>query len=631
MSVRVLNKQMDSLNKSNNLNSPGLPEMHMKAQVLGATLPECFYRRALANPDFDFYFSKSNGNWRPMNYKSALDFVFKAMAGLKKLGFKRNDKIVIFAENREEWILTDYAAQWMGGATAAIYTTSTPEQIEYVLNESDALIAFVSSEAMLKKISDLKSLKCLRHIIAWDAVHDKKVPEGVKFISRDEFLAQRMEIDEAEELLKLVRPDDLAVLLYTSGTTGEPKGVQISHHNLVCNLKMFVEAMPSLQSGLVTISFLPLSHIYERSIHNLMVAIGLKVYFAESMEKLIENIAEVRPEVMTAVPRIFEKMYARVNERIKSAPWLRRKIFYLAQAIGQKTFDYRYRGENLPLTWELLFGLADAVVFKKIRAITGGRAKLFISGGAPISVDILNFFFRSGFTILEGYGISETCILSVNRVEKFKFGTVGRPFPSTQIKIAEDGEILVKGPQVMRGYYKRPDADREAFTADGWYRTGDIGEIDLEGFLKITDRKKELIITAGGKNIPPQPIENALKKDSLVESACVIGDTRRYISVLIVPNWEVAKSWGAARGLDWKSLQEAAQSQVLKERFRSNIESLNKDLPKYSTLKDFRLVDKPFAIETGELTPTLKLKRRIIQEKYKDLIDSMYPSEEITS
>lgn len=597
-----------------------------RPQILGKTLPECFYRRALVHPNFEFYFSKSNGHWKPMTYASALEFLLRTMAGLKRLGFKRGDKIVIFSENRVEWMLTDYAAQWMGGATAAIYTTSSTDQIEYIVNESDAVVVFVSSELMLKRLLAIKKPPQLKSIVAWESIHEKKSLEGAKLILRDEFLNQKMDEKEAEDLLKEVKPEDLAILLYTSGTTGEPKGVQISHRNLVSNLNMFVETMP-VKTGQVTISFLPLSHIYERAIHNLMVSIGLKVYFAESMEKLIENIAEVRPEVMTSVPRIFEKMYAKINERIRNAPWLRRKIFYIAQAIGQKTFDYRYKHLPLPLTWQLLYGLADKLVFKKIRDITGGRAKLFISGGAPISVDILNFFFRSGFTILEGYGISETCILAVNRVNGFKFGTVGPVFPGTQIKIAEDGEILVKGPQVMSGYYKRPDADKEAFTSDGWYRTGDIGEMDSDGYLKITDRKKEIIITAAGKNIAPQPIENALKKDSLVEAACVVGDRRKYVTVLLVPNWETVKAWGHSRGVNWNSLQEAAQSEILKSRFKSKIESLNAELPQFSTLKDFRIVDKPFAIDTGELTPTLKLKRRIIQEKYQHLIDAMYPAE----
>jgi long-chain acyl-CoA synthetase len=260
--------------------------------------------------------------------------------------------------------------------------------------------------------------------------------------------------------------------------------------------------------------------------------------------------------------------------------------------------------------------------------VTGGRAELFISGGAPLSKDIAEFFFRAGFKILEGYGLSETCILSVNRVERFRFGTVGHPFEHTEIKIAEDGEICVRGPQVMQGYYKRPDATAEVFDSEGWFKTGDIGEIDSQGFIRITDRKKELIATAGGKKIAPQPVENFLKSDPLVESACLVGDRRKYITVLLVPNLEMVRSWASRRGLSLSSLAECAESEALQSHFSSLVQSANKDLPQYSTIKDFRILDKPFAVETGELTPTLKLKRRIIQERYAAVIDSMYPQEE---
>lgn len=603
----------------------GLPELS-SSKILGSTLPECFYRRALRNPQRPLYFTKRLGNWEPMTYGQCLDFVFRAMAGLKRLGFQKGDKIVIFSENRFEWILTDYAAQWLGGATAAIYTTSTPEQIRYILNESEATTLFVSGESLLRKLDGISGLSSLKYVLAYDPVSNRTTPPGTKFVPTDEFLAGSIESAEAEEYLKKISPEDLAVLLYTSGTTGEPKAVMISHRNLVANLNMFVESMP-IEEGKVTISFLPLSHIYERAIHNLMVSIGLYVYFAESIEKLLENISEVRPQVMTAVPRIFEKMYTKINERVKNAPFIRRSLFYWAQSVGRRTFPYRYRSEPMPFTLSLLNSIADLLVFKKIRSITGGRAEMFISGGAPISTDIQEFFFRAGFRILEGYGISETCILTVNRMDRFKFGTVGIPFSKTEIKIAEDGEILVKGPQVMRGYYKRPDADKEAFNSEGWYLTGDIGEFDADGFLKITDRKKELIITAGGKNIAPQPIENALKKDSLVEAACLVGDRRKFVTALIVPSWEVARAWGEARGQKWGSLHDAIKSPLLLDRIRAEIEKLNLGLPQYSTIKDFRLIPTPFSIDAGELTPTMKLKRRVIQQKYRDLIDSMYPAD----
>jgi long-chain acyl-CoA synthetase len=598
----------------------------MKTQIIGNTLPEIFFKSAQRQPQFELYFTKRGGRWEPLTYEKALQFVLQSLAGLKRLGVQHGDKIIILAENREEWILTDLAAQWLGAATAAIYTTSTIEQIEYIVRESDAKVLFVSNSQLAQRLSELKNIGHLSTVVAWEEMSAPQFQQGLKFESRQSFLRDTMDLKTAEQHLSALKPSDLAVLLYTSGTTGEPKGVMLTQNNLVSNLRMFVETMPILRPGLITISFLPLSHIYERSIHNLFVALGIHVYFAESIEKLIENIGEVRPHVMTAVPRIFEKMYSKIHEKIRSAPAVRRMMFAIAQKIGEKTFEYRYTGQPLPLTWRALFSIADVLVFKKIRAVTGGRAELFISGGAPISVEIVSFFFRAGFKILEGYGLSETCILCVNREDRFRFGTVGLAFPGTDIKIAEDGEILCRGPQVMSGYYKRPDATAEAFTADGWFKTGDIGLFDADGFLKITDRKKEILITAGGKNIPPQPIENALKKDSLMESVCLIGDRRKHATVLIVPNLENCRAWAARKGETLNSLADCSNSTILRERFTETIERVNKDLPQYSTIKDFRLLTSPFSPETGELTPTLKLKRRVIDQKYAELIDSMYPS-----
>jgi long-chain acyl-CoA synthetase len=596
-------------------------------KVKGRSLPEAFFLKAKELPDYEVYFTKKNGGWVPQTYSEMLATVLKSVAGLQALGFKRGEKIAILAENREEWILTDYAAQWLGGATAAIYATSTADQIQYILNESEASVLFVSNKALLKRLEGLTSLTHLKAIVAYDAIDNPSTPASIKFVSKEEFLKSALPEQEAVKLLDSVQPHDLCILLYTSGTTGEPKGVMLTHYNLLSNIEMMLRAIP-IRHGLVTISFLPLSHIYERSLHNLMLIAGLKVYFAESVEKVLENIQEVRPQLMTAVPRIFEKMYSKINEKIRGASSLQKKIFFAAQYVGQRTFQYRYERKSLPTTWAALYGLFDLLVFRKLRAVTGGRAELFISGGAPLSKDIAEFFFRAGFKILEGYGLSETCILSVNRVERFRFGTVGHPFEHTEIKIAEDGEICVRGPQVMQGYYKRPDATAEVFDDEGWFKTGDIGEIDSQGFIRITDRKKELIATAGGKKIAPQPVENFLKSDPLVESACLVGDRRKYITVLLVPNLEMVRSWGSRRGLSLSSLSECVESEALQGHFSSLVQSANKDLPQYSTIKDFRILDKPFAVETGELTPTLKLKRRVIQERYAAVIDSMYPQEE---
>lgn len=594
--------------------------------IVGSTIPECFFNAYKRNPATTVYYSKRNGQWVGTTYQQIFDFVLRTIGGLKRLGYGRGQKIAILAENREEWVPTDYAAQWLGGAVAAIYPTSTPDQIQYILNESESVILFVSNQELIKKIANLKDLKTLKTIVAWDLVQ-LSPPQGVHLMQRDEFLSTPVTEAEAVSLLRSVNPHDLSTLLYTSGTTGEPKGVMLTQANFVVNCRQMLDAVPLLGPSKVTISFLPLSHIYERAVHHIMVLLPATVYFAESIDKLIENIGEVRPQVMTAVPRIFEKMYSKIMERIKNASSLRRKMFFIALEIGKKTFPYRYSNRPVPFHLRILYFVADLLVFRKIRAITGGRAEIFVSGGAPLSQEIAEFFFTAGFKILEGYGLSETCILSVNREFDFKFGTVGLAFRDTEIKIDSDGEICVRGPQVMQGYFKRPDATAEVIDSEGWFHTGDIGEFDAQNFLKITDRKKDLIVTAGGKKVAPQPIENSLKTDPLVESVCLVGDKKRYVVALVVPNLELCRSWGEKKGISIRSLEECVGNVSLRDHFQREIDKVNADLPKYSTVKDFRMIARAFTIEGGELTPTLKLKRRVIQERYSQLIDEMYQGE----
>jgi long-chain acyl-CoA synthetase len=375
-------------------------------------------------------------------------------------------------------------------------------------------------------------------------------------------------------------------------------------------------------------SFLPLSHIYERSLHSTLLLAGIKIHFAESLEKLVENLAEVKPDVMIGVPRVFEKMYLKIQEKLRSAPTTKKVMANLAFQIGRATVPYRVKDQSIPWPLAFLNGLAESLVLNKIRSITGGELKFFISGGAPLSKEIAEFFFQTGITILEGYGLSETLILSVNLPGDIRFGTVGKAFSETEIKIAEDGEILVKGPQVMKGYYKRPDFTKEVMTEDGWFKTGDIGEFDSAGSLKITDRKKELIVTAGGKKVAPQMLENHLKAHPLVEQVCVIGDRRKYITALVVPNLEIARSWAADSGEKLQSLDDCMASPLIQRRIQSLIDEMNEESGRFESIKYFRLLPQAFSIEGGELTPTMKLKRRVIQEKYKSLIDSMYPAEE---
>lgn len=595
-------------------------------KIEGKSLPEAFFRKVKKDPKHIMFASKWQGSWREMAAGTALDYCLQTVAGLKALGFSENDKICIFSENREEWILTDYAAQWLGGCTTAIYTTSALSDIEVILNESEAKVLFVSNRSMFQRLGDLSRYEKLETIVFFDEKPRDLASGRIKMLDRSEFLKPAISEDEATELFEKIDEENIAILLYTSGTTGKPKGVVLTQRNIVSNIRQLHDSIP-LEGLEVTVSFLPLSHIYERALHSTLLIAGIRIGFAEGIDQLIDNIAEIQPKIMIGVPRIFEKMYIKIQEKLKNAPVHKKLLANWAFSVGLKTVPYRLKNQKIPLYLRLPYAVADALVLKKIREITGGRLEYFVSGGAPLSIEIAEFFFQAGITILEGYGLSETIILAFNRPGRIRFGTVGEPLDETEIRIADDGEILVRGPQIMKGYYQAPEESSRVLLADGWFRTGDIGEF-RDGYLRITDRKKEIIITAGGKNVAPQPIENALKADPLVEQVCVVGDRRKYLSLLIVPNLEMCASWGERKGLKLKSLADCAESEALKERVQKLIDDVNESLPSYSTIKYFTLLQEPFTVNGGELTPTLKMKRRVIQERYDAEIDRMYPQEE---
>lgn len=595
----------------------------MRAVISANTIPACFYERYRRSPDRDFYFSKKSDQWVGITYRQGYEFIRRTLAGLKKFEVVEGEKIALLSENRYEWMLTDYAIQWAGAAVVGIYTTSSPDQISYILNESKSVGIICSNQVLAEKVLNCGELTHLKWIVVWDGVsglnHSK-----VKLVTRDDFLKVAIEEPVAEAMLQNIREENLAMLLYTSGTTGEPKGVMLSQKSMCSNIKSIFKALPFLEEDKVSISILPMSHIYERVVHSVILFSGAKIYFAESIDKLVVNLSEVKPQLLTAVPRIFEKIYVRVQEKVKSSSWLKRNIFHFAFLIGRKTLPWRYALKPMPWHWNLAYRIADLLVFKNLRSITGGRAEAVISGGAPLSQEIAEFFFIAGFSILEGYGLSECCILSVNRPTQFKFGSVGIPFEGITLKIAPDGEIIVRGDVVMKGYYNRPSDTAEVIDSEGWFHTGDIGEIDSDGFIRITDRKKDLIILAGGKKVAPQPIENSLKGDPLIDGVCLIGDRRPYMTVLIIPNLELCKSWGAKQGFKIETLQDCINIPALRHHFQRTLDHVNSGLPRYSTIKYFELLSSPFSIETGELTPTLKLKRRVVQEKYAREIDALY-------
>jgi long-chain acyl-CoA synthetase len=423
-----------------------------------------------------------------------------------------------------------------------------------------------------------------------------------------------------------VAPDDLATLIYTSGTTGDPKGVMLTHANIVSNVHGGLAAFGDIGPADVALSFLPLCHIFERmGGHYLLLQQGVTIAYAESVEKVPANMAEVHPTIMLSVPRLYEKMYARVNEKVAGDSALKQRIFHWALGVGRKHFQARVEHLTPGALLRAQHGLADRLVFAKIRERTGGRLRLFISGGAPLAREIAEFFGAVGLLILEGYGLTETSpVIAVNRPDKMKPGSVGPPIPGVEVKIAEDGEILTRGPHVMKGYYNKPEATAEVIDRERWFHTGDVGLVDAEGFLVITDRKKDIIVTSGGKNIAPQPIENQLKTNPLIAEIVMIGNKRNFPSALIVPNFDNLRKWAGVHGVTAASPEELVRDARVVALYDETVKALTKDLAPFERIKKIALLPREFTLEAGELTPTLKVKRRVVEQKYKDVIDRLY-------
>jgi len=423
-----------------------------------------------------------------------------------------------------------------------------------------------------------------------------------------------------------VKGDDLATLIYTSGTTGEPKGVMLTHNNLASNVVAAEKAIPVLGPDDVALSFLPLSHSFERTAgYNFMLHSGATIAYAESVDKVPENMLEIRPTVMCSVPRLYEKMYARVNERVAAGPPLRQKIFRWAVGVGAEMFSHVVAHTTPGPLLKLQFAIADRLAFAKIKERTGGRLKLFVSGGAPLAREIAEFFGAAGLLVCEGYGLTETSpVITCNRPDNLRPGTVGLPLDGVEVKIAEDGEILSRGPHIMKGYFNKPEATAEAIDPEGWFHTGDVGHLDPDGFLVITDRKKDIIVTSGGKNIAPQPIENRLKTNAFFTEVVMIGDKRNYPTALVVPNFEALETWAAKTGLQAASREELVARPEVEQHVLGLMAELLSDIAQYEKIKKVTVLPTEFTQESGELTPTLKVKRRVIADRYRDQIERMY-------
>ncbi|MBE3125343.1 MAG: long-chain fatty acid--CoA ligase [Acidobacteria bacterium] len=566
--------------------------------------------------------AKVEGRYVPLSTAEVARRVKRLSLGLADLGLGPGDKLVIFSENRPEWTMTDFAVLCAGAVTVPIYTSLMPEQVKYIINDSDAKIVVCSNRDLWLKVEAVKhDLPSVHHFVLIDG----QGPEGT--LSLSEVMGRGTSVAAAdpglfEKRALAVKPDDVASIIYTSGTTGIPKGVVLSHGNFVSNAKA-LDAVTEFTDKDTILSFLPLSHVLERMTTFSFLYKGATIAYAESIETVAENLLEVRPTIMISVPRLFDKIYAKVMDNVLTQSPLKRKIFFWALKVGKKYGARKIRHRGIPWGLGVRRNLAAKLVFSKIVEKTGGRVHFFVSGGAPLSSDVAEFFYAIGITILEGYGLTETSpVLTCNTFDKMKFGTVGTPVPGVEIRIAKDGEILAKGPNVMKGYYKKDQETREAFEG-GWFHTGDIGHFDEEGFLVITDRKKDLIVTAGGKNVAPQPIENLLKMNPYIQNAVVVGGGRKFISALIVPNFERIEAYARTSGIPFASRKDLVEREEIVNFILAEVNRTTPHLASYERIKKVVLLDRDFDVDS-ELTPSLKVKRHIVEKTFKALIDFLY-------
>ncbi len=594
------------------------------------TLSQLFLNTVKSYLKDDLMLYKKDGEYVPISTQIFENRVICLALGLRELGLNPGDKLVILSENRPEWVMTDLATQCAGATTVPIYISLVPEQIRYIVDNSDAKFVVYSCPELGSKIEAIKNQ--LPKVTQYISLEPESSPGELTF---DEVIEKGKKIHEENpglfgEMTSAVKPEDVASIIYTSGTTGVPKGVMLTHGNFVSNVKSSAEVIDFSHEDTV-LSFLPLSHSLERMVTFTYLYRGCSIAYAESLDTVAENLLEVKPQIMVSVPRVFEKIYAKVMDNVLSSSSLKRKIFFWAVKVGKEYGERKLAKKTIPTFLQLKRNVAHKLVFSKILERTGGKVRFFVSGGAPLSKDIAQFFYALGLVVMEGYGLTETSpVVSVNRYDSIKFGSVGPPIPGVKIKIAEDGEILVKGPNVMKGYYKMEEETKEAIRED-WFYSGDIGYIDEDGFLVITDRKKDIIVTAGGKNVAPQPIENLLKTNPYISNAVVIGDRRKFMSALIIPNFEKLEEYARNSNITFKEKQDLIKNDQVIRFLEEEIDRTTPHLASYEKIKKITLLDREFEIAEGEITPTLKVKRNIIENKYKDIIDAIYSEAESAS
>ena len=564
--------------------------------------------------------TKYDGVWKSISTK---EFIAQANAisrGLLRLGVKPNDKIaVISSTNRTEWNVLDMGVLQTGAQNVPIYPTISSEDYEYILNHSESIYCFVSDVEVLKKINTIKHKTALKAIYTFDAIKDENHWTDILKLGEDPSNQNDVELRKSN-----VKPNDLATLIYTSGTTGKPKGVMLSHNNLVSNILDSEKRVPFHYGKSKALSFLPVCHVFERMILYLYIYCGVEVYFAESIEKMSDNLKEVKPNVMTAVPRLYEKVFDSIMAKGAELTGIKKMLFFWAVNLGLKFEPYGQNG----WWYELQLKLARKLIFSKWQAGLGGSLELMVSGSAALQQRLTRVFAAANLPIMEGYGLTETSpVISVNDMRNggFRVGTVGKIIENVEVKIAEDGEILVKGPNVMLGYFKDPEKTAEVMTGD-YFHTGDIGEFDADGFLKITDRKKEMFKTSGGKYVAPALIENAFKQSRFIEQIMVIGEGEKMPAALIQVNYPFVKEWARRHKINLNTTEDIISNPQLHERIQAEIDSANKNFGNWEQIKKFEITPDIWTIDAGHLTPTLKMKRKVIKEIYADLIEKIYRS-----
>ncbi len=567
---------------------------------------------------------KKEGTWHDITHQELARRVKHAALGLMELGTKPGDRVAILSQNCPEWAIADYACLTARCIDVAVYPTLPANQVAYILKDSGARAAFVEDKDQFEKIAAHKhELPELKYVISFPSGLD-----GPDLLSLEE-LYQRGRTAEPrypnyEEDAMSVGRDDVATFIYTSGTTAEPKGVMLTHYNIASNVE---GALKRLDIGPEDrcLSVLPLSHSFERMAgHYTMLHAGTTINYVEAIEELVVNMGEVNPTITILVPRIYEKIYARVLESALAGGALKRRIFFWARKTADNWSDLKLAGKPIPRGLAFKKNVAHRLVFSKLQAKTGGRIRFFVSGAAPLAPEIAKFFYSAGLTIVEGYGLTETSpVIAANPLEAPRIGTVGPPIPGVEVKIASDGEILARGPNIMQGYYNLPDETRAAIGGDGWFHTGDIGELDSHGYLKITDRKKDIIVTAGGKNIAPGPIENMIKMNKFVLNALMIGDKRRFPAVIVVPDLDAVDAWANERGMSVDRDELLNNADVVSMIEREVMGGL-RELASYEMPKKLILIKDDFTIEDGSLTPSMKVKRRVVEERLQDQIEALY-------